>query len=330
MKRVVVLGGSGFFGRLILEKLTAAGLKPLAASRSKGDLRIDANDPASIRAVLKPRDLVVDAAGPFHKRTVALIEAARTIGFDVIDLSDSFDYSKKIYDMEAPISAAGIRVLTACSVLSTISAMVLAASGLTEPRRLSAYIVPPSGKTASHGSASSMITSLLGTSRSFRFPNQLGRRWGLMIKTVDSITLPRVYPTLRTTQAVIDTRIWSMNVLLAIASRFGAIRRVMERYEPTIVDVIRRFGPKHGVVAYEIASVQANKYVVFSGEKTYMLSVLPAIHAAIAIEKGRFSHRGLVAPPDHIDAAELFEAVKSEGIEVLVPLREKTARRRIA
>ena len=84
MKRVVVIGGSGFFGGLIAERLAAAGLQPIIASRSRGELRIDANNPEDLRNNLKGRDLVIDAAGPFQKRTPALIEAARTIGFDVI------------------------------------------------------------------------------------------------------------------------------------------------------------------------------------------------------------------------------------------------------
>src|SRR6476646_1997879 len=127
MKRVVVIGGSGFFGRLIVERLTAAGLQPIAASRSWGELRIDANDPESLRASLKQRDLVIDAAGPFQKRTPALIQVARTIGFDVIDLSDSPEYTAMIYEQQAPILASGIRVLTACSSLSTVSALMLKA-----------------------------------------------------------------------------------------------------------------------------------------------------------------------------------------------------------
>ena len=67
MKRIIVLGGSGFFGHLIVERLRAAGMEPISASRSSGEMRIDANNPDDIRNNVKPRDLVVDAAGPFHQ-----------------------------------------------------------------------------------------------------------------------------------------------------------------------------------------------------------------------------------------------------------------------
>ena len=322
MKRIVVLGATGFHGKLIYERLTAAGLKPVAASRSSAGLRIDANDAQSIKAGLRPRDLVIDAAGPFQQRTPALIEAARTIGFDVIDLSDSPEYSSKIYELEAPIRAAGIRVLTACSTMSTVSAAVLAASGLTEPRRLSAYIVPPMRKSATAGSIGSFLTRLNGSSRSFRFPQQLGKRWGVMLKTVDSVTLPRLHPTLRSTQTVVDTRSWNVNVLMLIASKWPALRRVMQEYTPTLLDAARRFGTRDGVIAYEIVSAaQANKYVIFSGEKLPNLAVLPAIQAATTIATGRFTPRGVVPPHEHVDLKALFEAIRLEGIIVTAPSR---------
>src|SRR4029077_1469713 len=155
MKRVVILGGSGFFGRLIAEGLAAAGVQPIVASRTRGELRIDADNPEDLRICLRPRDLVIDAAGPFQKRSPALINAARTIGFDLIDISDSPDYTAMVYQHEAPIQAAGIRVLPACSALSTVSAAVLKSYSVEEPRRLSAYLVPASRYTANPGTLAS-------------------------------------------------------------------------------------------------------------------------------------------------------------------------------
>src|SRR5438105_1259036 len=156
MKRVVVLGGTGFFGRLITDKLRGAGVETLTAARTGGDLRIDADNAEDIRANIKARDLVIDCAGPFQTRTPALIQAARTTGFDIIDLSDSAKYTRMIYDNEAPIGAAGIRVLTACSALSTVSALILKAANITEPRRLSAYLVPATRHTANRATVRSM------------------------------------------------------------------------------------------------------------------------------------------------------------------------------
>ncbi len=314
MKRVVVLGGSGFFGGLIAEQLRAAGVTPLLASRTRGDLRIDANNPEEIRAGLKQRDLVIDAAGPFQKRTPALIEAARTIGFDVIDLSDSPEYSSMIYEHEWPIGAAGIRVLTACSALSAVSALVLAMSGVDEPRRLTAYLVPASRSTANRGTAESMLGGILGEPRTIDFPPPLGKRSGITVKSVDSITLPRKFWFLRTTEFVVDTHIPLMNAML----RSPLLRRLAARYEKNALDLVHRIGPAQGVLAYEIASTSTRKFAIFTGAKSHLLAVLPAVQAALAIVNGRFPQRGLVAPTDQLVQADFLEALKREGITLSV------------
>jgi hypothetical protein len=317
MKRVVVIGGSGFFGRLIADKLTAAGLRPIVASRSRGELRIDANNPEDLRNNLKQRDLVIDAAGPFHKRSPALIEAARTIGFDVIDLSDSPEYTSMIYQHQAPIQAAGIRVLTACSSLSTVSAAVLKSCSVDEPRRLSAYLVPASRHTANPATLASILASLQGGLRAFRFPRPLGSRAGVTVKSVDAVTLQRIFPTLRVTEFVVDLQIVGMNLVLLAAARWPAIPRLIERYQSTALGIAHRIGRTSGVLAYELASTAGYKYRIFTGEKSYMLAVIPAIQAALAMAEGRFAGRGLVPPTEHVDPEQLFDAVRKEGITMI-------------
>jgi hypothetical protein len=314
MKRVVVLGGSGFFGRLIVEKLQAAGLQPIVASRSSGDMRIDANNPEDLRTNLKQRDLVVDAAGPFQKRTSALIDSAMRIGFDVVDISDSADYTSMIYQREAPIGSAGIRVLTACSSLSTVSAAVVKSFSVAEPRRVSAYLVPAGRYTANPATLASVMSSVKGEWRMFNFPKPLGSRAGVTVKSVDSVTLPRLFPTLRSAELVVDLHIPGANLLLYGAARWPAMRQFLERHESLALGIARTISLKRGVLAYEISTAAGFKYRIFTGAKSYMLAVIPAIQAAVAIAEGRFSRRGLVPPTEHVDTEQLFDAARKEGI----------------
>lgn len=313
MKRIVVLGGSGFFGRLIVERLSAAGLQPIAASRSWGELRIDANDPESLRASLKTRDLVIDTAGPFQKRTPALIQAARTIGFDVIDLSDSPEYTAMIYEQQAPIGASGIRVLTACSSLSTVSALMLKASQNEQPRRLSVYLVPASRHTANRGAIESFLSGVEGSTRTLHFPEPIGNRTGVVVRSVDAVTLPRLFPSLQSTEFVVDAGLPGSALLL----RSKRIRNLIERHQTAMMKIARRIGPARGILAFDIASALRRRQSIFIGENTYMLAVIPAIEAATAIAAGRFPHRGVVPPTDHIGLSEFLAAVERERIQTI-------------
>lgn len=313
MKRIVILGGTGFFGRLIAERLTAAGQKPLLASRSSTEMRIDANVPEDIKANLKQRDLVIDAAGPFQRRTSALIEAARSIGFDLIDLSDSPEYTAMIYKHEAPVRAAGIRVLTACSALSTVSAIVLNSSGVEQPKKLSVYLMPASRYTANPAAIESMLASADGGHRTIYFPQTLGERSGLTVKSVDMVTLPRLFPSLRFTELIVDMGVPGANDAL----RLKAVRSMIGRFQKQVVKVAHALGRSKGILAYEIAHATGHRYQVFKGERSYILAVIPAVLAALAIANGKFPQRGIVPPTEHVNAVEFLDAVRKEGIEVM-------------
>lgn len=313
MKRIVILGGTGFFGSLIAERLRAAGLQPIVASRTNGDIVIDADKPQDLKATLKQRDLVIDAAGPFQKRTPALIEAARTMGFDVIDLSDSPQYTSMIHEHAAPIGAAGIRVLTACSSLSTVSAAVLKNAAVDSPRRLTAYLLPASRYTANRGTVESVLSSTDGALRTIRFPDPLGTRTGVMVKSVDAVTLPRVYSTLRSIELIVDLQMPGANLLFGLKP----VRRLIERFQSRVLGIVRRIGPTTGVLAYEIALPIGHKHRIFFGEKSFMLAVLPAVLAATSIAGGHFPHRGVVPPTEHVDPKALLDAIQAEGITVM-------------
>ena len=301
MKRIIVLGGSGFFGGLIVDRLKQAGLEPVAASRSSSELKIDANNPDDLRANIKAKNLVIDAAGPFQTRTPALIDAAMRIGFDIIDLSDSPDYTRMIYEREAPIGASGIRVLPACSTLSTMSAIALQMSTVEKPFRFKAYLKPQSRLTGNPGAVTSFLKSIVGAERG-----------GLKVRSVDEVTLPRLFPTLKHIDFIVDSGHTSGNFML----QFAWFRRQLEKHQAKAMKIAKKIGEKRGSVRFEISSSLRYRTQTFTGEQSYMMAVLPAILAATAITAGQFPHRGIVAPTNHVDATKLYEAIRAEGIEI--------------
>lgn len=313
MRRVIVIGGSGFFGRLIVDRLTTAGLDPIAASRSSGEIRIDANDPESIRATLKTRDIVIDAAGPYQTRTPALIQAARTTGFDVIDLSDSPGYCGMIYEQQAPISASGVRVLTACSSLSTVSALMIKALANEKPQRLTVYLLPATRHTANPGAVNSFLLGIEGDSRKLHFPDPVGNRSGVTVKSVDAITLPPVFPSLQSTELVVDGGLPGSSMLM----KLKAVRDFSQRHQDKMLKVAKAIGPKRGILGFDIATAGRRRQRVFIGENSYMLAVIPAIEAAIAIASGRFTPRGLVPPTQHLPLETFLAAVERERIQMI-------------
>ena len=132
------------------------------------------------------------------------------------------------------------------------------------------------------------------------------------MKSVDTVTLPRLFPTLRHIAFIVDTGHASGNFLL----QFEWFRKQIARHQSKAIKIARRIGSKRGVLRIEVSSGLRNRAQTFYGERSYMLAVLPAVQAATAIAGGQFPHRGIVPPTAHVDRAALYDAIRAEGIEI--------------
>ena len=337
MRRIVVLGGTGFFGAAAVERLRADGLQPLVAARhGKADLRLDVNSRASIKSALRPFDVVVDAVGPFQARSTALIEAAVETGFDVVDLSDSLEYAEKVEGLRLRIEAAGVRVLTSCSSVSAISAAAVALSGLAKPVRLAVCLSPASRFSASPATAMSLLNSVgvpirifrdgrLGRvhgwreARTFKLPFPIGRMRGHLCSSSDALLLPRIWPSLRRIDFYVNGGPAPGAGALSLACHFAWARRLMRMTLPAGLVVARLVGSKTGCLAFEVEDADHRLWTLalVSSHKAYATAVVPAALAAGAIARGRFPLQGLIPPDKQVDPAALIDELIRLGVDVV-------------
>jgi hypothetical protein len=337
MKRIVVLGGLGFFGATAADRLRALGASPLTAARRPGaDLRLDVEGPASLRAALRPGDVVLDTVGPFQDRTTALAEAALDVGFDLIDIADSRAYVAGLYALRARFDAAGLRLLTACSSVSGVSAALVTHSRLADPVRVTGFLVPAAHYAANPGSAASLLRSVGrpvqvlrggalagGTgwrdARDFVMPPPIGRMQGHLFETADPLTLPTAWPSLRDVAFYVDSWVPGLNLLLDLAARSRPVHALMGRFMRLGLVLSRRFGSPTGCLAFEIeaASGQVARYALISTHHGHYTPIAPAVLAARAIAEGRFAPRGLVPPDQYVDSDELLAYLRGVGVETV-------------
>jgi hypothetical protein len=339
MRRIVVLGGSGFFGAAAVARLRADGVRPLIASRrADADMRVDVEDPASLRASLRSGDVVIDTVGPFQDRSTALVEAALDIRFDVVDISDSLGYAARLYALRSRIDASGTRVLTSCSSISAISAAMIRVSAITEPVRLTGFLAPATRYAASPSTGASLLRSVGrrvrvqrdGTlmtrvgwvdTRRFRMPPPIGSIRGHLFESVDSLTLPGVWPSLQTVDFYVDSRVPGLNTLFTLATRSPLVRALIERFLSPGLALARRLGPPSGCLAYEIegSDGRAERFALVASDNGYFTPIVPAVLAGRAIAEGRFEPQGLVPPDRHVQPPELLEYLRSVGVSFLRP-----------
>jgi hypothetical protein len=329
----VVLGGTGFFGRAAVGLLRDAGIPALAAARRSADLTLDAEDPALLRRALRPGDVVLDAAGPFQARTSALAEAAIELGCDVVDIADGSAYVRSILALGE--RAAGVRLLPACSTCSAVSSAMVAWSGLPQPVRLTAFLVPATRHTAVGATAASLLASLgrpipvlrggavrgvrcFAESRRWPAGTPLGARRGWIFDTPDGDLLPLSHPGLATAEAFVDPNVPGLAGALALAARVPPLRAAMTRTMPAALPLVRLLGREHGGFGCEVedASGAVVRLVLTAQRDAYRLAVIPAVLAVRAMLEGRMSGSGIIPPHGQVDAGELLESVRASGFDL--------------
>ena len=328
MRRVVIAGGAGFFGQRVAELLRAAGIRPIVAGRS-GEVVLDVEDRASLRAALRPGDVVVDAAGPFQSRTAALVEVACDVGADVIDLNESLVHARRIDALAARVRGSGIAVRSTCSAVSTVAAALVRLSGIERPVRVSALVAPASRETAHRGTLRALLASVgapIEVWRDGRFAAAVGwrasrafalpRRRAYLVASALPLTLPPVWPSLRVVDCWTDASTPLANGILALVARARLLRAVAERALPLGAALARLVGTRRGAFAVEVEG-EGGRVVrlAFAAERrSYLIAAAPAALAARALAEGRSSERGLVPVDRHVPPDELIAYLGSLGI----------------
>jgi hypothetical protein len=134
--RIVILGGSGTFGRLIAEQLARPDAQVIIAGRdaTKGRavaaslqaefVRCDATNRASLLDTVSGAYLVINASGPFQARDYSIPQRCIESGCHYLDLGDGRDYVAGIGELHEPAKAQGVFV---CAGASTTPAITSAA-----------------------------------------------------------------------------------------------------------------------------------------------------------------------------------------------------------
>src|SRR5829696_10012066 len=125
--RIVLLGATGYTGRLTAQALADRGAKPVLAARDPaklaplaerlGDLdtvRVDVSDPASVRALVEHGDVLVTTVGPFMRLGEPAVRAAAAAGATYFDSTGEPPFIRRVFEEFGPVAAAnGAALFTA-------------------------------------------------------------------------------------------------------------------------------------------------------------------------------------------------------------------------
>lgn len=176
--RVLVVGASGYFGRLLVDELVALdGVEVVAAGRRESTLRSLAGEhgdgrvstravdlaapPVELAAAIDDVDLVICAAGPFQGLPLTLLEECLARDVAYIDLCDDRTFAREAIALatgssDPPLVAIGWSAVPAMT--GALASMVV--EGWEVVDRLDLSIAPGNRMPRAHGTVASLLDSL--------------------------------------------------------------------------------------------------------------------------------------------------------------------------
>lgn len=310
----LLYGANGYTGKLILAECKNKGITPVIAGRSHDQIEALArehnctfevfplDDPAVVQEKLKPHTLCINAAGPFSRTALPLVEAClatRTHYLDITGEIAVFEALKQLHEkaLQAGITimpGVGFDVVPSDCLANYLKEQLSDASSLE-------LTIASRGGSISHGTMSTMVESL-GQAGAVRIAGEIKAvplahkqkqvHFGNFKRTV--VTIP--WGDIST--AFTSTGIPNIEVYSAMAPNAIRLMQYQRWFNPVLrTDLVKRLlqwwvdkkidGPSpeqnehgsshvHGVVRNAVGQCCA----VYSGPEGYRLTALATVHIA--------------------------------------------------
>ena len=236
--RIVLFGATGYTGDLSARTLVAAGVRPVLAGRAPDRLRsvagtlggaqgpldvqvADVTDPASVRALVEPGDVLLTTVGPFTRWGRPAVEAAVSAGAHYVDSTGEGSFVREVVQEHGPRAAdAGSVLLTAFgydyvpgNLAGALALRAAHAVGIPASVDVGYFLTGPSGAAGmSGGTRASAVTIMSEPGYTFRDGRLVSQRPGSELLRVraggpvrpaftmpasEHFFLPRLQPSLR-------------------------------------------------------------------------------------------------------------------------------------
>jgi hypothetical protein len=310
LRRVLVFGARGFFGRHALALLRADGVAAVPVGHDQADV----DDRAALRSLIHANDVLLDSVGPFQRRTQALLDVALERHADLVDLSDSAAYARAIAERSADIAAQGIAVLTGCSAVSAVVATLARASAVGDPLRVDAWLAPASRDTANVATARSFLASVRSSAmRTCEFAPVRG----ISVESGLSVQLPAIWPGIRDAAFWVDPHTRGAAPVLALAARSAIARGALGALVPFGVRLARLAGTRAGIFAVRVEGAAGiARWALSSPRGSFLLALGPATIAVRRLAAGDREPLGLVPADQHVTIEALLAYLDRHGIGV--------------
>jgi len=295
---VFLLGGSGYFGRLLLDELlrettariVVAGRDLERAQRTCDELgrerltplALDLASASAVNAALDGVALAICAAGPFQTLPTTLAKSCIARGVAYIDLADDRRFVGRVRELAASARGELPTIATGWSAAPALSAVLvsIASGGFETLDTIRVQLAPGNRNPRRRATVFSLLASVgrpiaiqrdgvwrtasgWSEPRSFGFPSPIGRRTGYLVDAPDLELFPELFGA-RTVEFRAGAELGVLNAAvsaLARLARGGAVRD-WTRHEPLLragMALFSRLGTSAGALGVEVGGTRAGK-----------------------------------------------------------------------
>ena len=331
VRRIGVLGATGYTGRLVADELAARGLphrlgarnpERLGAMKHGGEAEpfvVDTNDSSRLAAFCDGVDAVISTVGPFVDLGMPVVEAAVDAGLPYVDSTGEHVFMSDVYDRFA---GAPTPVVPACGFdyLPGDLAAAVAAAQLGGPPQDIVIAYQVSGARPTRGTARSAI-GIVGHSRlsprylSIGGPD--GEVSGIEFPFGEQITVPLHLPLARVRTGIVVGRQGVARGVGLVSPAFRFAGPAIGALSPVLNRLVERLpeGPSEEVrrrARFRIFAEATGRdgqvgRVLVEGSDVYRLTAQLLVEAAL-----RVSGSGAMAPAQAVDPTDFLNALSGE------------------
>lgn len=321
--RILVIGGNGFFGRLLVEDLSRyCNAELVLANRRTADLQ----DRASLEAALDGVAIAICAAGPYQQLPVKLPSSCIERRIHYIDLADDPEFICRVREL-VPKNATGLpAICTGWSTTPALSGLLahIAAAGQESVDSLRIQMAPGNRGARNRATIASLLHSVdsIGWTSPYRFPfpPPVGLQTGYLVNSADARLFPDMFESrivefragseLRFLNASVSVLAWlrRRNLLGDLSRSAGLIQQ--------LAGLLGGFGHDWGAVGVEARGTSSKRVSVVAHHEGPRIAVTPASIMAARLLSGE-KHGGLVSYRSWLTADELKDECRLRGFELV-------------
>ncbi|MBT7189241.1 MAG: NAD-dependent epimerase/dehydratase family protein [Anaerolineae bacterium] len=354
MKKIIILGGYGTYGKLISENLsrTNANITIIGRNAIKGEkfakeigvnfAQCDVSDEDALRKIISSAFLVINASGPYLAGDYSIPQTAIEMGCHYIDLGDGREYVAKITTLHKRAQEKGVFICVGASTSPAItSAMVQELKKETQSIRSIKIALNAGNKNQAGVSTFKSILEyvgkeipvwqngkwkhLLGWEKAefINFPAPVGKRRVQLCDVPDLALFPKLFNA-RNVIFKAGVEITFFNYALSSLAKLKEIFPTIDlpalaRPLVRLSGLFKAFGTFHGGLAVLLKDVHGKEKSLYllAPQDGPQIPAAPAILVARKILSGRIQQKGAYPCIGFIKFDEYKEHLSQFGIETI-------------